>query len=352
MANTNNGFLFRKTLIEPLGSSLFEFPYHFAARAWPLILEERTDPYETISITITNGNATPAGSNKKAHIARINDLFEETIKHVGTANIRSDSMVCVKVQKSIPTAKNQQPMQLLMQPRTFEFNTHVGIVETSKILLSHDPLMLDCVVIVDRRIQKGPMPIRELRNAYRSALLEFVESERTRLGATDSVKSTDIRSASVTVHLVAKGSTAFANQQIPPTQQSSVFWPPQQEVDSQQQQLQQEIAVPVPVPSSSGSSNFGQIYPITSPTSPMYSPQQQQQQGGGTPVVIQQNYYQAQQQQQQQTAMEARRKDQPPAPLLQPGISQTSMYFEMGQYGPATQQNSNASLPPDFFSTA
>lgn len=416
----SNSFLFRKTLLEPLGTTIYEFPYHYASRAWPTILEERNDPYEiaTIEIAVPTSNAS---ANKKAHIARIVELFDDVLKQVGTANVRSESLVSVRVLKSSSVnsaassggggggarSSNAQPMQLLVQPRSFEFNTHVGMSEISKILLSHDPLMLDCVVVIDRRIQKGPVPMREIRNAYRAALLEFVESERVRLNASDSLRSTDLRSAVVSVQLLARGGAPPASFTAtsppshllssplpapiggapPPLSAHSSGWPQQQ--FQQQQHLQQTqqtqyddgvalpafthehaassaaaggglsystqslpgIYQPAAAPKGAASSS---IYPMTSPTSPMYSPQkimqQQQQQGcgvptGGTMIPLQQNHY-------QQQAADARRKDQPPAPLLPTGISQTSMYFETGQYGPATTQSQNAALPPDFFASA
>lgn len=372
---SNNGvFLFRKTLVEPLGSTIYEFPYHFAANAWPLILEERTDFYETVSITIDRGAV-----NKKSHVARIVELFDDTVTHVGKANIKPETIVTVRVHKGISGNRNQQPMQLLVKPRSFEFHTHVGMTEVSKILLSHDPLVLDAIVLIDKRIQKGPVPLRELRNAYRAALLDFVESERIRLNSLDSVRSTDLRAASVTVQLIQKGTPQPQPQSLQqPLQQTQTLQTPLQQQQSMfPQHMEQGSPVQFAPPDGPN------MYPITSPTSTMYAPvqnpvqqpaflaqsQHQQQQGGymyngnngaslggggggGVPVQLQTNFYQQQQQQQQQAALEARRKDQPPAPLLQPGLSQTSMYYEMGQYGAAATQNNSASLPPDFFTSA
>lgn len=338
----STSFMFRKTLLEPLGSSVYEFPYSFAEHAWPRILEDRTDPYETVSMQIGSASA-----NKKAHVMRVVDLFEQTLKHVGTANIRADTIISVHVHKTSGITPNQQPMKLLTQPRTFEFHTHVATVEVSKILLSHDPTRLDVVVRIDKRHQRGPVPLRNLRQAYKATLLDFIESERQRLNASDAVRSTELRSAPVTVHVIKKGTAAPSPPpQHQQQQQQQVVQQRPSPVQYSQQPLSQpppggESGSPVPLPPGSSSGN---IYPVTSPTSSMYAPQQQQQKQFSQGVQVRTP--------QEEAAREARRKDQPPAPLLEPGMSQTSMYFEMGQYGPATTGGNGTALPPDFFASA
>lgn len=358
---TSSDFLFRKTLVEPLGSSLYEFPYEFADRAWPLLLKERNDPYETVSVRIGD----TALNNKKAHVSRVIDLFDQTVLHVGTAHVRSNTLVTVRVHKTTGTAPNQQPMQLLTQPRSFQFNTRCGDVEVSKILLSHDPLELHAAVVIDDRFRQGPVPLRELRNAYEGALLQFRESERHRLMLPDAIRSHELRTVPVVVSVTERTASSIGSSLAsaatshdivsrdyaltPPERASptTTFAERQQQQKQQQQHLQYQDAMrsqkqaphdsgsPVLLPGSSG----GHIYPITTPTSTMYSPQQSQ----DHPQRLQHQQFMGSAQEKQQ-----RRKDQPPAPLLDPGLGRTSMYFETGQYGGGAE-GSAPSLPPDFF---
>jgi hypothetical protein len=172
-----NMFAFRKTVTDLLGSTTYEFPFFEKDHGFAQLLEDRIDPYETVSITI--GNVTKNIPLRKAHIARVIDLFDQILKQVGTVNVHRNTLISVNVYKS----GTMHELSLLKKPRTFEFPLSQGPVELSKILLSHDPSLLIgyCNIQSNSTAKRslplennvGPVSLPDLRKLYQYVAATF-----------------------------------------------------------------------------------------------------------------------------------------------------------------------------------
>lgn len=329
---TAAAFTFRSTLVdERTGAAVYEFPARFASKAWARILADRSDPYETVSLRI---GAAQLPNGAHAHIARVSDLYAQTLTHMGTANLREDTVVRVEIHPS--TYDAEASMKLLTQPRVFRFSLPDADEGVSKIVLSHHPNAVQAVLWIGSPAESsspparyGPVPLDQLRTAL----------------AACRQRSTIAPGMFVTVELVDPYKAAAVAAQAPALPPSSrhlekpatlVFDTPQ----PQQPQQPQSPRIPQPPPSK------------------MYSTQADWARAERPPLAM------------DDAAKAARRKHQPPSGIHQPETSfggAGSLYtgdFGATQFGavPGTggplpgggpaQGAASATLPVDFFATS
>lgn len=149
---------------------MYDFPAHYAPKAWARILADRTDPYETVSIRIGNAELP---EHVHAHIARVADLYTQTVTHIGTSRISDTTMVQVRVHPRSEHAVTT--MKLLTEPCTFRFSAAEADEGVAKIVLSHDPSRLQAVLWTSHpattggpSARYGPVPLAQLRTAYQA----------------------------------------------------------------------------------------------------------------------------------------------------------------------------------------
>lgn len=300
-------------------STVYECPARNASALFDAILSERTDPQEAVSVRVGTTELP-----KRAHIARIQDIFEETVARNSAMPPGSDTPVTVRIHRPDP----QAPMQLLVEPRTFQFASDAVTArrELSKIVLSHNPARVRALLAFgSESVFPAPLTLESLRSAY-----EFART--TPLGATAVA-----RNESIVVRIVLPNAVASAPTGPAVSVPSPVVATPTPPPASQQR----EVPTPLALPSHVGGPPSPQVHGLA-PSSKMYASHLQQD-------AAQRNF-QHQFETPEQTSQ--RRRDQPPAHFLSNQVGAQSMYYELGSYGSAPRVSGAApSLPLDMFST-
>lgn len=336
MAAAAATFTFRSTLVdERTGAAVYEFPARYASKAWARILADRSDPYETVSLHIGAAQL-PHGAH--AHIARVADLYAQTLTHMGTANLREDTLVRVEIHPRSYDAETA--MKLLTQPRMFRFALADADEGISRIVLSHHPDAVQAILWIGGGAESsspptryGPVPLDQLRTAFAAC------RQRSPLAP----------GLFVTVELIDPHRPMHAAPQPPPTAPSSRLEKPATLVfDAPQQQQQQHQLLPSPprIPQPPPSKMYS-----TYATQPDWTRAER------PPLPM------------DDAAKAARRKHQPPSGIHQPETSfggAGSLYtgdFGATQFGavPGTdgplpgggpaRGAASATLPVDFFAT-